>query len=126
MKHLPAVAFFGFLCWIIYLADSALPSVFFDLVRNIPGGDKLGHFGLFGTLAWLLNRSLGFRTIRLGRWRLPLGATLVLAFAAVEEFSQLAFPNRTFDLVDLTADACGVLVFSLVQRRLRARLDRHS
>jgi len=120
MRHVVTVAFFAFLCWIIYLADAALPSVFFELVSRLPGGDKLGHFGLFGTLAWLLNRSFGYRTFRVVRLRVPLGAAVVLLFAVLEEISQRWFPNRTFDGFDLVADACGIVAFTALQWRWRA------
>ncbi|MCF7676002.1 MAG: VanZ family protein [Akkermansiaceae bacterium] len=117
-RHIPTLVFFGFLCWIIYLADAARSSVFFQWAGHLPGGDKLGHFCLFGLLALLLNRSLGYRSLRLGRLRLPLGAVLVMLFAIGEELTQLWFPNRTFDLADLAADLCGVVTFSLLQWRL--------
>ena len=120
-RHLPAVAFVSFLGWIIFLADTARPSVFFEVVGRIPYGDKLGHLVLFGTLAWLLNRSLRYRTLSGRPLPLPLGTVLAFLFAAVEELTQLAFRSRNFDLTDLAADLAGITLFSLIQWRVRTR-----
>jgi hypothetical protein len=115
MRHLLTLAFFGWLCWIIYLADTAQRFFIFELIQEVPGGDKVGHFCLFGGLAWLLNRSLRYRCLRLGPVSLQWGAVLVMIFATGEEFTQQLFPNRNFDWVDLLADFCGIAVFSLLQ-----------
>lgn len=119
MRHLLTLVFFGWLCWIIYLADTAQPFDGLEWVRRFPGMDKVGHFCLFGGLAWLVNRSLGFRRWQLGSIALPLGAVLTLVFAIGEEITQLYFPNRQFDWIDLLADGCGVAAFSAVQLRWR-------
>jgi len=121
MRHFPTLLFFGWICWIVYLADTAQGCVFFDLVRRMPNGDKLGHFGLFGTLALLLNHSLNYRRIRLGRWSIQWGALMVMGFAIAEESTQWFLPARTFDLCDILADACGVTVLSLIQLERRNR-----
>ena len=39
-----AIGFFGFIGWVIYLANTGQKSVFFELVAAIPYGDKLGIF----------------------------------------------------------------------------------
>lgn len=121
IRHLLTLVFFGWICWIIYLADTAQAFCFLKLVQTYPGTDKLGHFCLFGGLAWLLNRSLKFRTIQLGSYAIQLGAVLVLGFAVGEEITQRFFPSRTFDLVDLMADISGVAFFSLLQLGWRCR-----
>lgn len=115
------LGFFAWLCWIIYLADTAQKFIFFDLIREVPGGDKIGHFCLFGGLAWLLNWSLKYRGLRLGPSSLQWGAIVVMGFAAGEEFTQQFFPNRTLDGVDLLADFCGIACFSMLQLAWRRR-----
>ena len=114
MRHLLTLLFFGWICWIVYLADTAQGCVFFDLIRGLPNGDKLGHFGLFGMLALLLNHSLNYRALRLGRWSVPWGAVAVLTFAIAEECTQYFLPSRNFDPCDVLADLCGITVFSLL------------
>lgn len=59
--------FFLFIIWIIYLANTGQQSIFFDLVRLIPYGDKVGHFGLFGMLTLLANFASKFKVFKLGK-----------------------------------------------------------
>lgn len=114
MRHLVTVAFFGWICRIVYLADTAQGCCLFDLGQCVPHGDKLGHVGLFGMLAMLLNHSLGYRKIPLGGGSLPWGAVLVMGFALAEECTQRFLPHRTFDPWDVLADLCGVALASLI------------
>ncbi|WP_249319325.1 VanZ family protein [Pseudoalteromonas sp. BDTF-M6] len=107
-----ALGFFAFLGWIIYLANTAQPSVFFDLVRALPYGDKLGHFVLFGTATLLVSLALKAACWRLGRVKVYWGALVVFVFALCEEISQAFIASRTFDLVDLTADVLGIVAAS--------------
>ncbi|AQU81524.1 MULTISPECIES: VanZ family protein [unclassified Halomonas] len=121
-----AVTFFIFIVWIIYLANTGGSSVFFDLVRSIPYGDKLGHFCLFGFLTLVVVAALRFRTITFGRFQVYYGAILVAVFALGEELSQALLPSRTFDFLDLTADALGILAASLVASLVNKKLRKKS
>ncbi|USD36176.1 VanZ family protein [Ferrimonas sp. SCSIO 43195] len=114
------IGFFGFILWIIYLANSGGDSVFFDLVRQLPYGDKLGHFCLFGLLTLAANLGTGLKTLPVGRWRWYLGTTLVSLFVLLEELSQLLLPRRTFDVTDLAADLVGIVLFTWVSKKLAA------
>ena len=111
-KFAPPLLFFLFLCWIIYLADSGSDSIFFKITHNIPSGDKLGHFILYGFLTLLLNHALGYGSLKLLRFHIQKGALLVLLFALLEEFSQFFFPNRTPSLIDILADLIGIIIFT--------------
>lgn len=105
-----ACCFFAFIVWIIYLANTGGDSIFFEFVKAIPYGDKLGHFGLFGCLTLVAVLGLRFRSFALGRFRIYYGAALVFMFATGEEFSQAFVPSRTFDLIDLAADLTGIIM----------------
>ncbi|MFY8272773.1 VanZ family protein [Pseudoalteromonas sp. SSDWG2] len=107
-----AFAFACFLVWIIYLANTGQSSVFFEVVRRIPYGDKLGHFLLFGMMTVLASFALQARHTYLGTVKLYFGAIAVFSFALVEEVSQAFVATRTFDLVDLTADVLGIATAS--------------
>jgi len=48
INFLAPLTFLAFICWIIFMADSGQKSVFFELVKSIPYGDKLGHVILYG------------------------------------------------------------------------------
>ncbi|MCW3173311.1 VanZ family protein [Shewanella subflava] len=112
LSVLMAGAFLGFIIWIIYLANTGASSVFFDLIKHIPYGDKVGHCLLFGTLTFLANLTLKFNTITLGRVSAYIGSCLVAVFVLVEEISQGFIPSRTLDGADLLADALGIALFS--------------
>ncbi len=104
-----AVCFFLFIVWIIYLANTGGQSVFFDLVRSVSYGDKLGHAGLFGFLTVLATIGLKFQFMKWGSIRVYYGVALVLSFVMLEECSQAFIPTRTFDLVDMFANLFGIL-----------------
>ena len=106
-----------FLFLLIWLADSGRARWLFDLVRLVPGGDKTGHFVLFGWLSFLLNVVLRASTVRFGRLTLLKGSVTVGAFAIVEEVSQLFFAARTFDLLDLTAGLLGIWLLGRMASR---------
>jgi VanZ family protein len=102
--------FIVFLVALVALADSGRGQPFFALVRQVPAGDKLGHFVLFGILSFLVNlisRGAGFK---LGRIVLLKGSAIVIGVVTAEEFSQLFFRSRSFDLFDLAADLLGIFM----------------
>ncbi|WP_019027439.1 VanZ family protein [Colwellia piezophila] len=114
-----AVAFFCFILWVIYLANTGQNSVFFQFVASIPYGDKLGHFCLFGLLTLATNLAFKFKSltifsIKLYSMKLFLGTILVSIFVIIEEFSQYFIANRSFDLMDLSADFVGIVFFTFV------------
>jgi polysaccharide biosynthesis protein VpsQ len=115
--------FFVFILWIIYLADSGESSIFFDLVKSIPYGDKFCHFLLFGTLTLLLILATRFKSFFIGHLTVYYGVVLVALFAVLEEISQAYIPSRTFDLVDLSADSIGIILsagLAVMTKRLRS------
>jgi len=107
-------ALFGFTVFLfslIWLADTGHGQWLYALARLVPGGDKTGHFVLFGLLSLLLNVVLQSSDLRLGRLVLLKGSLIVSVFAAGEEISQLFFRSRTFDLMDLSAGLVGIWLF---------------
>lgn len=124
--RLASLLFFLFLLWIIYLADTGRQSLFFDLVHGIPGGDKIGHAGLYGLLALMTSMALDCRSLPWTPRHLPAGTALVGLFAVLEEMSQAFFATRTCDWTDLAADAVGLTVATLIARRLRGEAFRRN
>jgi VanZ family protein len=106
-----SITFFGFILWVIYLANTGQSSIFFKFVSSIPYGDKLGHFCLFGVLALGANFAFKLKSFRLAKLEIYVGSALVLSFAIIEELSQYYIPNRTFDFADLIADILGIATF---------------
>lgn len=108
-----AILFSLFILLIIVLADAGLLSRHLIFLHNLPFGDKLGHFVLYGILTLLINLSL-FRSRPLqDRRGIAVKAGLVLALLiGLEEFSQQFFSRRSFDLLDLTFSYLGLIGFS--------------
>ena len=106
-----AAAFFCFIIWVIYLANTGQSSVFFQFIASIPYGDKLGHFCLIGLLTLIMNFAFKLKSFKVCSMELFLGTMLVVTFVIVEEFSQYYIPNRTFDLF---ANFIGIILFNLM------------
>lgn len=104
-----ALAFLGFLLWVIALANRGEVAQWFGIVRTLPYGDKWGHIGLYGVLTLLFNWALGWRALSIGAWA-QWGTILVALFAVAEEMTQAWNPNRTLDIWDLAADAVGLVL----------------
>ncbi|MGB2740217.1 MAG: VanZ family protein [Cognaticolwellia sp.] len=109
-----SATFLGFILWIIYLANTAQPSVFFNFVASIPYGDKVGHFCLFGFLSLGANFVFKLKKFSLGLFNVYWGSAAVLFFVVIEELSQYFIPNRTLDATDLIADFLGIIVFNFI------------
>src|SRR5688572_20320034 len=95
------VAFVAFLIALVALADSGHGRQLFLLAAKVPAGDKIGHFLLFGTLSFLVNLILRGAEFRLWTIAFRKGSAIVASIVTVEEFSQLFFRSRSFDLGDL-------------------------
>jgi VanZ family protein len=95
----------------------ALPHIL-ELLTAYPGGDKAGHFLLFGILNFLLNKSALALLPKRPPPHLVLSVSLILAILiGLEEWSQSLFPARTMDLSDLLASYAGVTAFALLAYR---------
>ena len=83
---------------------------------ELPGFDKVAHFGAYALLGWLL-------VFAADRSRLPLavGAVLGVLYGATDEIHQMYVPGRSPDVMDWFADAAGVAAATFVYTRLRAR-----
>lgn len=95
---------------IIALANLKSTEYLLSFVGDIPYGDKIGHFVLFGILSFLVNLSFGMKIFRRGKFGFPAGSLLVLLAITLQEFSQLFLSGRTFSLVDLLCGFLGVIL----------------
>jgi len=110
--------FFGlFIVAIIILADKGMLGIL-GVINQIPYGDKAGHFILYGILTLLIDLALFSSLPDFNRRLIVFRVALILALLiGLEEFSQQYFPNRTFDLIDLTFSYLGVIFFSWITLR---------
>lgn len=101
--------FLFFILLLIVIVDAGSMPLFARAIYNFPGGDRVGHFVLYGILAFLLASAFP-RSVRLGAVSIPAVIPTLLAFAALEEYTQTFFSTRTADLVDLAFSILGILV----------------
>ena len=113
--------FTGFILWIIYLANTGQPSLFFELVKILPLGDKLGHFFLFGILTLGTNILSNYKKLKIGTATFHAGTLGVTVFVVIEEISQIFLPTRTFDMHDFVANLLGILVFTIITYQLDSK-----
>jgi polysaccharide biosynthesis protein VpsQ len=112
-RWLPFCFFLLFVSGIIIANDLGRLRGIIQWVNILPFGDKFGHFVLIGTLAFLLNYAFNGRMIKIGRQKVLLGCSIVAVAITIEELSQIWIPSRTFDLVDLAANYCGIAISGL-------------
>jgi len=122
MKYL-AILFTLFIILIIILADLGQLG-FLKILNQIPFGDKIGHFVLYGILTLLIDltfaRALPHPSRKLIIFRIAL---ILILLIGIEEYSQQFFAKRTFDLVDLAFSYLGVIFFSWLALRVRRTSD---
>lgn len=114
------VAFLGFsfLLYLMWAADTGhLPS-FATSIYHFPNGDKVGHFGLYGMVAFFL--ALAFpRVCHVKRLRIPLVIVAFMLFSVAEEWSQALFYRRNADPIDALCSCAGILIGTWGAYRVR-------
>lgn len=113
-----AILFFLFLLLVIVAADAGRMPPLLRAMHDFPQGDHVGHFVLFGILAFLSARAFP-RAVRIGRLPVPLISVALLLFAIGEECSQRLFSTRTWDLVDMACSIVGIVAGSWLASRFR-------
>ena len=116
MKKWLLFATFLFSLFIIALVIGADAGKFpqpLKYLYDFPGGDKAGHFILFGVLSFLLDSSALVLFPKQNSVRLVLTISLLLSILiGLEEWSQALFPARTMSITDLIASYAGVTLFA--------------
>lgn len=102
------IAFVVFFLAVIVIADRGEGDRWWAFLLRIPGGDKLGHFGLVGVLCLMCNLAIPWRQ----HARLPAAMTVttavLLTLLTLEEIAQAFLPHRTCDFGDWLADLLGL------------------
>jgi hypothetical protein len=111
----PFVLFSAVLGLIVVAADAGVGARYWGWLGGVPLGDKLGHLGLMFAFCLLANLALAVRRVP-GRPGLLVGTAIVSVLVITEECSQRWIPGRSFDLLDLAADALGILFGDLLSR----------
>lgn len=110
-----------FALFIVAIVIAANADIFPEPLKylyDFPGGDKAGHFILFGILGFLLNRSALVLYPKRNPVLLIMTVSLLLSIlVGLEEWSQSLFPARTMSFTDLIASYVGVAIFAVVAYR---------
>jgi polysaccharide biosynthesis protein VpsQ len=114
--RLIALGFFLFLLFVAACADMARLPWLFRAICDYPGGDKVGHFGLYGMFAFLGAKGWP-RPLRWGRLACPVGVVPAALLATLEEASQLWLAGRSAEWLDLLAGFLGIGLGGLLATR---------
>lgn len=112
MKYIPAVFVFCLVIYATIMADLGVRNPLITFVKEIPEGDKFAHFLIYGLFAFSLSIATNFHRTQLFGKSILTGSACILVFAIGEEFTQLAFPTRNFDFIDMLCDIVGIILFS--------------
>ena len=95
-----------------------------DYIYHFPGGDKVGHFILYGILSFLLNKSTLLLFPKKNVLRIILTTSLLLSIViGLEEWSQSLFPSRTMSIIDLAASYAGVATFAFLAHKTSQKMQ---
>jgi len=108
-------ALFGLLVWFTAF-DGWRIGPFRDLLRSVPLSDKIGHFAIYGSIAF-------FAALLARRpERIRVAAAAVMLVGIADEFRQLGEFGRTYSVEDVIANGLGVLAgVALAKLILRRR-----
>lgn len=117
-----AAAYFGFILFVIFAANTGRYRPLFAKIYAIPLADKIGHLVLMGGVAFFLNSWMGCRTLNFRGRSLLLGSVLLAILIVGEELTQIVNPFRTFSLADLSFGLIGVFLGGALANRTGKRV----
>ena len=108
---------------LIILILSVLPTSDPGDIGSIPNIDKLAHIFFYATLAYMVSRDFRYnqnKPKQLLKY-FPQVLLYTLAYGIFIEFVQLLLPYRSFEFMDILANAigasCGLVIFFLFYHR---------
>ncbi|MEO1373013.1 MAG: VanZ family protein [Cyanobacteria bacterium J06635_10] len=113
------IAFWFYIGLILAISLSAYLKIIPNEIKQFPYYDTILHFLLMGFSAFLGHLAFNKRQISILNFSLPLVPILISFFVFIEECLQMFSPHRNFDLVDLAANFCGIVVFTLLAGRVK-------
>ena len=109
-----ALAYTALLAAAVVAANSGHLPAFAQYLHDLPGGDKVLHFLMFGTLALVANLALTASGKRQLARAIVTGCLITAIIATVEEFTNQFVPSRDWSLGDLTANYLGILCLGVL------------
>lgn len=95
---------------IIFLANKGALPLWMVRCTEIPHGDSIGHFFLFGFFSVAVTLAFQFKRVSVFSTTLFLGTVITFIFVTIEEVFQIFLIHRTFSVSDLIADYAGLFV----------------
>lgn len=114
-----AIAFWIYIGIILSITISAYLKIIPNEIHRFPYLDTILHFLLMGFSALLGHLAFNKRKINIFNLSLPLVPIIISFVVLVEECLQRFSPNRSFDLLDLAADFCGIVLFKLLAEMIK-------
>jgi polysaccharide biosynthesis protein VpsQ len=111
------ICFWFYLGILFAISMSAYLRVIPTEIAQFPYYDTVLHFLLLGIAAYLSHLALNKRQLHILDTALPLAPFLVFMFCIIDEIIQKFTPHRSADIIDLLADVCGIIVFTLLAER---------
>jgi len=115
------IAFWFYIGLILSISVSAYLKIIPNEIERFPYYDTILHFLLMGFSAFLGHLAFNKRKINILNIPVPLVPIVISFFVLIEECLQMFSPNRSFDLVDLAADFCGIVLFTLLAERWKVK-----
>ncbi len=111
------IAFWFYLGILFTISISAYLRVIPTEISRFPYYDTVLHFLLLGIAAYLSHLALNKRQFNIFNIQLPLAPFIVFFFCIIDEIIQKFSPHRSADWVDLTADLCGIILFTFLAQK---------
>lgn len=109
-----ALAYAALLATVVLAADTGRLPQFAQQLHDLPYGDKVAHFTMFGLLALAANMALASRARRSLVRAIVIGSVFVLIVSTAEEYSNRFVATRDWSLGDLAANYLGVACIGLL------------
>jgi VanZ family protein len=109
-----ALAYIALFAAIVIVADANWMPPFAQRLHDLPYGDKVIHFTLFGVLALVANLALASRGRRPLAGAMITGTMIVVFIATAEEYSNKFVTARDWSLGDLTANYLGIVCLGML------------
>ncbi len=115
------IAFWFYIGILLSISLSAYLKIIPNEIKQFPYFDTILHFLLMGFAAFLGHLAFNKRKMKILNFPLPLVPIIISFFVLIEECLQKFSPNRSFDLTDLAADFCGIVLFTLLAEMVKIR-----
>ncbi|MDE1461787.1 VanZ family protein [Spartinivicinus poritis] len=113
MKWLGLIAVLVVATIVILASKGQLPAEI-KALYNFPGGDKVGHILLMGTLSFFVNLAVVSTLVGRPTRKIVITTAILGLVIALEEVTQQFFSTRTFSLLDLLASFLGLIIAAVI------------